>query len=466
MELVEKSVVVLQQDNPPISHPLSEKFDQVYPLSASHILLVSHQKLIIFDIVYGTIQASHSVPNSFHSIIPASDPLSFHAIITSENQPLVITLTIPEKATLIDALGKGPQLDLHTDTPPLFLGTKIQMGRKNVDDAVKQLFSKLKGASDGTEFDKIFKDFRMEFKVNRVEDNPSIPNKRHKDQKRYTRLSTAFVRELLGVMFLREDEIPKFRVYPEQVIKFLLLGKYFSRDLLPGGAEGLVSAALGNKKFFKKLLEKEPTPFTYRDYVLLVKYILDTPEDKTIVSSTTILDSFERVANSFFERPALKTILSTDQLHQFLGVLTRDPENIAYPNLLAAVLDSIGLGPLLLTQSLPIDLIESLHSTLNAETEDISACLETSAMLNLILRRQKDIPDSRSSERRFLHHGTKRKLGEAGWIDIVAEENGMTRQQKLWMKKAPLPGKKLTHRFVATTKFQEAPTYSLDRMIL
>jgi len=272
----------------------------------------------------------------------------------------------------------------------------------------------------------------------------------------------------MDVIFSREGDAVSFRVYPDETIKFLLEANYFSRDLLPGGADGLVSAALGKRKFLKRLLEKEPTPFTYHDYLLLVKYILDTPNGKTIVPAAAILDAFDRDAITFLERPAIKSILPTDQLQQLLNILTQDPENIAHPTLLATVLDSIGLGPLMLSQSLPIDLLETLNATLNAETEEITSCLETSSMLTLLLRRQNDISDSRQKDKRILHHGTKRKLGEPGWIDIVAEESGLTRRQKLWMKKPALPGsgRDLTHRFVATTKFQEAPTYSLDRMVL
>ena len=369
----------------------------------------------------------------------------------------MVPLVIPPKATLLDAIGKGLTPDLHTKKPPIFLSTKIKMKSKDVEAAIKELFKNLKAADDGDRFDSIFKAFRKKFQINR-----------RVDRKRTTRLSTAFVRELMALIFVKSEDGVSFRIYPDETIKFLLEGSYFSRDLLPGGAEGLVPSALSKRKFLKRLLEKEPTPFTYRDYLLLVKYILDTPEDKTIVSTEIILDSFERDADTFFERPAMKTILSTDQLQQFLAILTRDSEDIPYPSLLTAVLDSIGLGPLMLTQALPLPLLETIHSFLTSETEDLSQSLQTSSMLSLILHRQNDIPPTRQKDREIFQHGMKRKLGETGWLDIVAEQGGMTRQQKIWMKKPVLPGsgRELTHRFVATTKFQEAPSYSLDRMVL
>lgn len=62
----------------------------------------------------------------------------------------------------------------------------------------------------------------------------------------------------------------------------------------------------------------------------------------------------------------------------------------------------------------------------------------------------------------------KRKLGESGWLDIVGQEGGMTKSRRGWIKKPALPTseKGMTHRFVATSKFQEAPAYSLDKMVL
>jgi hypothetical protein len=109
---------------------------------------------------------------------------------------------------------------------------------------------------------------------------------------------------------------------------------------------------VGNKKFLTALLDKEPTPFTYWDYLVLIQHILDPPGGRTIVSPDIILDAFERDANTFFDRPDMRTVLSTDHLQRrVLHLLTQNRETIVYLTILPNVLDSTGLGPLLLTQS-------------------------------------------------------------------------------------------------------------------
>ena len=249
-----------------------------------------------------------------------------------------------------------------------------------------------------------------------------------------------FVGKLMSLIFSKETGELSIRVYPEETIKFLLKADIFSKDLLPGGANGLVPAALGNKKFLKRLLEQQPTPFAYGDYLLLVKYILETPKSTKIVSTLSILDAFERDIDTFFDRSDMRTVLSTDQLQQFLQILTTDPEIVPYPALLCQVLDAIGLGPLILTQSLPAELIDTLNATLESESSTLSTCLETSSLLSLILQRHNDVPTTRKKDRTILYNDRKRKLGEAGWLEAVAQEGGMTRQRRTWMRKPALPG--------------------------
>ena len=77
-----------------------------------------------------------------------------------------------------------------------------------------------------------------------------------------------------------EGEKLAVRIYPEQTVQFLLDVDGFSRDLVPGGRDGFVGAVVGQHKFLKVLLEKEPTVFKYEDYLILVKYILETPPIK------------------------------------------------------------------------------------------------------------------------------------------------------------------------------------------
>jgi hypothetical protein len=239
-------------------------------------------------------------------------------------------------------------------------------------------------------------------------------------------------------------------------------------DLVPGGRDGFVAAVVGQKKLLRVLLEKEPTVFRYEDYLTLVKYLLETPETSLVVSAETILDAFERDADTFFERTDMKKVLSLDQLQQLIALLTKTPDTISYPTILCNTLDSIGLASLLLNPTLPSDLIETLHTTIEAESDVISTCLTTSSLLSLVLQRQNDVPVVKGKDRAILFNDRKRRLSKTGWVEVVAEEGGMSKQRRVWMKKPPLPGsgKEMTHRFVATSKFQEVPNYSLDRMVM
>ena len=258
------------------------------------------------------------------------------------------------------------------------------------------------------------------------------------------------------------------QVYPEQTVDFLLDVDGFSKDLVPGGGDGFVGAVVGQHKFLTVLLEKEPTVFRYEDYLTLVKYILETPETSLVVPAEIILDAFERDADTFFERTDMRTVLSLDQLQQLIALLTKSPDIIPYPTILSNVLDSIGLASLLLNPALPVDLIETLHTTIENESHTISTCLTTSALISLVLQRQNDVPLAKAKDRAILFNDRKRRLSQTGWVEVVAEEGGMTKQRKVWMKKPPLPGSgmEMTHRFVATNKFQEVASYTLDRMIM
>jgi hypothetical protein len=359
---------------------------------------------------------------------------------------------------LLDAIGKEQIATAPTTNPPVLLPPKRKINSKEATKAVKDLFQSLKtiaDAQDAKSFDKKFKEFRKSYKANRGK------------LKKMTKLTPLFVKELLSLIFVNGTDGLSMRVYPEKTLDFLLRVGMLSRDLLPGGAEQLVPAALGNQKFLKQLLEAEPTPLTYRDYLLLVKQMLDTFDSQPTVSPATILDAFERDIDTFFDRPDMKTVLSVDHLQRFLQILTQNHETVSYPSLLAGVLDSIGLGPLLLTQSLPTELFETLQTALEADSTAITSCLETSSVISLLLHRQIDVPISNQRDRALLYKDRKRKLGQTGLVEMIAEEGGMTKRNT-WMKKPPLPGSgvQLTPRFVATAKFQEAPVYSLDRMIM
>ena len=198
---------------------------------------------------------------------------------------------------------------------------KLKLKQKKIASTVKALFKSLKSATeaqDAKKFDKEFKDFRKTYRVNREDDNY-----------KQTKLTPEFVKELMSLIFIEESEGLSLRIYPEDTLKYLLEVDVFSRDLLPGGQGGLVSAALGNKKFLRRLLEKQPTPFTYRDYLLLTKYILDRSGAKTLIPPSTILESFERDVDTFFDKPDMRTVLSTDHLEQFLShPHKRSPNNI------------------------------------------------------------------------------------------------------------------------------------------
>src|SRR5208282_5722801 len=163
--------------------------------------------------------------------------------------------------------------------------------------------------------------------------------------------------------------------------------------------------------------------------------------------------SFERDVDTFFDKPDMRTVLSNDHLEQFLHILTKDPQTISYPTLLCAVLDSIGLGLLLLTQSLSTDVIDLLCSSLNTESASLKTCLETSSLLSVVLHRQNDVPFSHHKERALLFGDRKRKIGR---FETVAEEGGMMKRRSTWIKKPrlPKPREEITRRFVAETKVQ------------
>ena len=461
--LSKRGLNVLKPNQDPASLPLTGKYEHVHPLSQSYVLLSSSTNFIIYDIVYGTIQATLVLENTLVTVINTSDPLSLSAILTSESQTLVLPITIPERATLLAAISKEPlPSTYHTKRPLILLAPKLRRKFKNeaISSDTKELFGSLKAAtnsSDARQFDKLFKEFRRTYNIDR-----KGPDRRSSN------LTPQFVKELLDLIFVREGDTLAVRIYPEQTVKFLLDVNGFSRDLVPGGADGFVTALVGQTNFLRLLLENQPTVFGYEDYLMLVKYILETPESSLVIPAETILDAFERDADSCFERIDMKTILSLDQLQRLIRLLTEATDMIAYPTLLSDVLDSIGLASLLLNPSLPVGLIESLHTTIVAETQAVSTCLKASSLISLVLQRQTDIPVTKAKDRAILFNDRKRTLGKAGWVEVVAEEGGMSKQRRMWMKKPALPdsGREMTHRFVAARKFQEVPSYSLDRMIL
>lgn len=373
---------------------------------------------------------------------------------------LATTISIPETAILRDAIGKERNVEAEIKEPSILLAPKTKVKAKDAKTRVKQLFDSLQAAADSNDpnsFDQLFKDFRRQLGV-----KPGV------NSMKKTKLTPPFVKKILSLIFVQSPEGLSIRIYPDDTIKFLLDADLFSRDLLPSGASGLVSAALGHEKLARRLLEKEPTPFTYRDCLFLVKYALDNPDSTAIVPASTILEAFERAAITLFDRDDMTTVLSADHLQRLLDLITKDTETVLYPNLLCGVLDSIGLGSLILTQSFSPELIDSLRNNLEAESRTLSSCLETSSLLSLIIHRQNDVPTSNSKDRAILYKDQIPRLGKVGWIEVVAEEGGMSKRRRMWMKKPPLPGsgKELTHRFVATAKFQETGPYSLDRMIL
>jgi len=318
---------------------------------------------------------------------------------------------------------------------------------------LKKLFSELQIAldtEDVTKFDSLFKDFREDFQVNRGSET-----------RKKTKLGAGFVKKLLG-MLIQDKDKSEMVIYPEETIQFLLDEDLFSRDLLPD-SHSLVPLALSNSTFLKQLLDKVPTPFTYREYLDLVKHHM-TSSQNSQESILAIIDSFERDADTFFNTMEMKSVLTLDELHRFLSILTTDSTNVAYPKLLSNVLDSYGLGPLVLTPSLSTDLIDSLQSSIQDQHQDLSTCLEASSLISLLLQRQQDIPLQNKKDRALMF---KERRGP-GWIETVAQEDGMNKRRRTWMKKPVLPGsgREVSHRFVATAKFQNTPQYSLDRVIM
>lgn len=313
-------------------------------------------------------------------------------------------------------------------------------------------------AAAAQNFDRFFKEFRGAYRIYR-----------HGLERRRSHLTPQFVKELLALIFVWEGGKLAVRIYPEQTVKFLLDVDAFSRDLVPGDPDGFIGAVVGQKELLRVLLEKEPTVFRWEDYLNLVKYILETPETSLVVSAETVLDAFERDANSLFERTDMKSVLSLSQLQQLLDLLTKTPDMIEYPTILCNTLDSVGLASLLVNPTLPVDLIDSLGAAIEVEAHFISRCLTVSSALSLVLQRQNDIPVVKGKDRAMLFNERKRRLSETGWVEVVVEDGGMKKHQTMWMKRPPFKpgsGKEMTHRFVAGTKFQGVANYTLDKMIL
>ena len=462
LSLQELKVRNLDDSTPDHTFRLPTAYDGVSTLTNSHILLHSKDCLVIYDIIYGTVQASLDISSSVMAKIPTSDPLSSHAVITADNLIQLIAITIPERATLLDAIThQQPIEESLPNNPSLLVAPKLKLKDKSVKAAISEFFTSVRSAVDAHDsdaIDRLFKEFRTTYNIRR----------RQTSLDKTTKFTSMFVQELLSLILRTSSQNSAFQVYPDETIKYLLESNSFSRDMFPGGADQLIPTALGNKEFLKKLLKTEPTPLTYRDYLLLMKHVLDTPSNSRTVSTERVLDAFERDADTFFDRPDMRTVLSPDHLERLLEIVTQTPETFEYPNILSATLDSLGLGPLVLSPSLSIPAIEMLHTAIRSQTDAMKSCLETSSLISLVLHRQNDVPVSQTRERAIFFKDKKRKVGETGWLGVVAQEGGMTKARRAWIKKPALPTneKGMTHRFVATSKFQEAPTYSLDKMVM
>jgi hypothetical protein len=464
LSLQELTVLNLDQSTLSRTIQLPTVFHAVHGLSLSYVLLLSSDSLVIYDIIYGTAQACLDVSSSFMAMIPTSDPLTFHVVVTSDNLTQLVTITIPERATLFDAITHKQSIEESLSNNPIILiGPKLKIQAKEVEKAVAEFFTSVRSAveaNDATAIDTLFKIFRKTY---------SIHHRRSHDKT--TILTSTFIKELLSLLLTNDPQNPTFQVYPPKTIEYLLDCNSFSRNMLPGGRKQLVPTALGNRSFLKRLLKTQPTPLTYEDYLHLLQHVLDTPAGSRIVSVERVVDAFERDANTFFHKPDMRTVLSTAHLEHLLQTITQTPDNtISHPNTLNSTLDSLGLGPLLLSPSLSRTTLDTLHATLLSQTDAMKTCLETSSLISLVLHRQNDVPSAQTREREiFVGESKKRKAGDAGgWLDIVGQEGGMTKARRGWIKKPALPTRDMgmTHRFVATAKFQEAPSYSLDKMVI
>ena len=230
---------VIQLNHNETGFRLTQKYENIHPLSTSHVLLSSANSLTIYDIVYGTVQAELRLPNSFATIVNTTDPLCFHAVVTADGQTQVVLITIPETATLLDSIGKGQASDDLIKYPPVLVGPNVSITMEEARADVKELFDKLKetaDAQDAEAFDKHFTEFRKRYKAHR-----------RRKSKKSTILPPMFVKTLLSLIFTKEGDGLLMTIYPSDTIKYLLDEGIFSRDLLPGGATGLLLVALGNK---------------------------------------------------------------------------------------------------------------------------------------------------------------------------------------------------------------------------
>ena len=335
-------------------------------------------------------------------------------------------------------------------------------------------------SNDPKAFDKHFKDFRRKYKINRGS-----------RKERRTKLTPVFVRDLLSIVFTpaAADGGIKMQIFPEETVRFLLECQVFSRDAVPGaGEDKLVQAAWSHWGFMKMLLESEPCPFGFRDFLLLMKKFLESPlvekhrglggDGGGGVTLEMVFEAFERNVDLFFDGGDMKSVLSTDNLLSLLSLLTSSstpvdnastppsPDStlpVPYSALLTSLLDSIGLSQLFLPTTLLTPLLDSLLASLTTESAHLSSCLSTSSILSLALKRQHDSLGNHPAG------NTKKRKRSAGQLEIVAEEGGRWRRRGMWIKRDEKPaqgGKGITKRFVATAKFLEVPSYSLDRMVL
>ena len=297
-------------------------------------------------------------------------------------------------------------------------------------------------------------------------------------------LTPIFVQELMALVFTTSEGGIQLRLYPQETIQFILECGSFSRDAIPGtGEDKFVLATMQHEGFLRMVLEMNPSPLTFRDFLVLIKTFLES-KDRGIgsVNLEMVFEGFERNVDKFFDMGDMKCVLSTDTLHSLLSVLTSNTSVsnsfdsiseeevtsiIRYPALLTSVLDSIGLAQLFLPTTLPLPLLESLITNLTSETEHVASCLSTSSILSLVLHRQKcsfGKPPTKHIDPVKESRKRKREV-----VEIVAEEGGRSRRRVMWLKRDPLPSAGsggLTRRFVATAKSLEVPSYSLDKMVV
>lgn len=287
----------------------------------------------------------------------------------------------------------------------------------------------------------------------------------------------------MALIFTISEGGIQVRVYPEETIDFILKSGSFSRDAIPGtGEDKFVLAAMQHEGFLTRVLETDPSPLTFRDFLVLIKTLLESKERMIgSVNLEMIFEGFERNVDTFFDMGDMKCVLSTDNLHSLLSILTSNTSAsnsfnsasdedvtsmIRYPALLTSVLDSIGLAQLFLPTTLPLSLLDSLLTNLSSETQHVGFCLSTSAILSLVMHRQRKSLGKPPKWTDPAKESRKRKRGE---VEIVAEEGGGRRRRVMWIKRDPVPSARsgvFTSRFMATAKFLEVPSYSLDKMVV